>query len=207
MLIVGLTGSIGMGKSTVAGMLLEKGIPVFDADAAVHALYAGEGAQEIEREFPGVVIDGVVDRGRLSERIAGNEGALRRLESIIHPMVRDCQRDFLNAQSKAGAQLAVLEIPLLFESRGDKRCDATLVVSAPKEVQKTRVLERPGMTEDKFRELAARQMPDKEKRARADFVVDTGVSVAETEAQISDILKSLEGLSPKAFEAYWRHEG
>ena len=203
MLIVGLTGSIGMGKSAVAAMLREAGVPVFDADAVVHALYAGDGAKAIEVVFPGVVVDGAVDRAELSKKIVGDAAAYRRLESIIHPLVRGEQTAFLQAEFEKGAGVVVLEIPLLFESGGDKRCDATIAVSAPYEVQRQRVLERPGMTQEKFEELVARQMPDREKRQRADFIVDTDVSLEETQKQITHILQQLESWPATAYAAHW----
>jgi dephospho-CoA kinase len=174
MVIVGLTGSIGMGKSTAAKMLREMGVPVYDADAAVHALQArnGPALPAIEAAFPGVVKAGVLDRQALGARVFGNKEALRRLEAIVHPMVQQRQRAFLRRAALAGEKLVVLDIPLLFEGQGHRMVDAIAVVSAPAEMQRERVLARPGMTEEKFAEILKKQTPDAEKRARADFVID-----------------------------------
>jgi dephospho-CoA kinase len=175
MLVVGLTGSIAMGKTETARMFARLGYPVFDADAAVHQLYdtGGAAVAMIERAFPGAVIDRRVDRQELGDQVTGNPEALARLESIVHPLVRARQQEFLDAARKAGHAFVVLDIPLLFETGRDKDVDAVVVVSAPEDVQKARVLARPGMTREKFAAILARQLPDSEKMRRADFVVDT----------------------------------
>jgi dephospho-CoA kinase len=191
MMIVGLTGSMAMGKSTAANYLKSLGIPVFDSDAAVHALYEGDAVEAIERAFPGVAQDGRVDRKRLGEAIAGDPEALRRLEAIVHPMVRRKQRDFVLAEEMRGTDLVILDIPLLFESGADALCDAVIVVSAPEDVQRERLATRKGMSPEKIDDLLARQMPDAEKRARADFVVDTSGTILESRAQLDRILATL----------------
>ena len=188
MIVLGLTGSIGMGKSTVEGFFAENGVPVYDADAAVHRLYTGHAAQLIEAAFPGTTRDGTVDRTQLGARVIGDPEALRRLEAIVHPLVRRAEEQFLAQAEAAGAPVAVVNIPLLFETGGDQRCDAVVVVSAPAEIQRARVMGRPGMTEEKFAGLLAKQMPDAEKRRRADFVVDTGQDFDSTRAQVRAIL-------------------
>ncbi|RME98495.1 MAG: dephospho-CoA kinase [Alphaproteobacteria bacterium] len=203
MLILGLTGSIGMGKSTVADHLRERGVPVLDADAVVHDLYRGAAAARIGEAFPGVVREGTVDREALSRALVGHPERLAELEAIVHPLVREAERDFLLRAERAGAPIAVLEIPLLFETGGDALVDATLVVSAPPAVQRERVLARPGMSEAKFTRLVANQMPDEEKRARADFVVDTSRAKEETFAQVDAIMESLRGRQGSAIER-WR---
>src|SRR6478736_2468284 len=167
MFILGLTGSLGMGKSTTTKFFAEQGLPVHDADAAVHALYEGEAAPLIEKAFPGTTASGKVDRDKLAQRVLNDAAAIAKLEAIVHPLVRAAEKRFLGEAERAGAAVAVLDIPLLFETGGDKRCDAVVVVSAPAEVQRTRVFERPGMTEQKFAALLAKQMPDAEKRKRA----------------------------------------
>lgn len=193
MIILGLTGSIGMGKSTVAAMFAEEGAPSFNSDAAVHILYAPGGAAvaPVEAAFPGVTKDGAIDRVALSARVVGNPGEIKRLEAIVHPLVRQAQMQFLQDQRDAGAAFVVLDIPLLFEGGGAKLVDKTVVVSAPPEVQRQRVLARPGMSVEKFEAIVAMQMPDAEKRARADFVIDTSVSVDETRAQVRAVLDAL----------------
>lgn len=193
MIVIGLTGSIGMGKTTVAQMFAEEGAPSFDSDAAVHALYARGGAAvaPVESAFPGVVKDGAVDRMALSARVIGDPESLRRLESIVHPLVRQAQAEFLQRHREAGAKCVVLDIPLLFESGGGQLVDKVVVVSAPAEVQRARVLARPGMTEEKFESILTRQTPDAEKRARADFVIDTGGSFEATRAQVRAVLDAL----------------
>jgi dephospho-CoA kinase len=188
MIVLGLTGSIGMGKSTVEGFFAENGVPVHDADAAVHRLYAGDAAPLIEAAFPGTTRDGTVDRARLAARVIGDPAALRRLEAIVHPLVRRAEEQFLAQAEAAGAPVVVLNIPLLFETGGDTRCDAVVVVSAPAETQRARVMSRPGMTEEKFTGLLGKQMPDAEKRRRADFVVDTAHDFDSTRAQVRTIL-------------------
>lgn len=193
MIVIGLTGSIGMGKSTVAAMFAEEGVPVFDSDAAVHALYAPGGAavDAVERAFPGVSKAGAIDRAALSARVLGNEAAIKKLEAIVHPLVAAAQRDFLEAAREASARCAVLDIPLLLESRKPRAIDKVVVVSAPADVQRARVLARPGMTVEKFESILARQMPDAEKRARADFVIDTGGALEQTRAQVRSVLDAL----------------
>ena len=189
MIVLGLTGSIGMGKSTVGTFFAECGVPVYDADAAVHRLYTGgDAAPLIEAAFPGTTTDGTVDRARLAERVVGNPEAMRRLEAVVHPLVRREEEAFLARAEADGAAVAVLDIPLLFETGGEKRCDAVVVVSAPAETQRARVMGRPGMTEEKFAGLLAKQMPDAEKRRRADFVVDTSSDFDTTRAQVRAIL-------------------
>lgn len=194
MIVLGLTGSIGMGKSTAAGFFAEAGVPVHDADAAVHRLYAGPAAPAIEAAFPGSVVDGAVDRDRLAQRVIGDPAALKRLEAIVHPLVRRDEQRFLAEAEAAGAKVAVLNIPLLFETGADKRCDAVVVVSAPPEIQRARVLARPGVSVERFESLLAKQMPDAEKRARADFVVDTATDFDSTRARIRAILAAAEAL-------------
>jgi dephospho-CoA kinase len=191
MLVIGLTGSIGMGKSAAARHFAEAGVPVFDADAEVHRLYAGEAVPAIGAAFPKAVHGGKVDRGLLAKEVAGSPDRLKALESIVHPMVVKAEIDFLREQEMKGERLAVLEIPLLFETDAQSRVDVTVVVSAPPEVQRERVLARPGMSEAKLAGLLKRQLPDREKRARADYVVDSGTTLADMQAQIDKILESL----------------
>jgi dephospho-CoA kinase len=188
MIVLGLTGSIGMGKSTVGNFFAESGVPVYDADAAVHRLYAADAVPLIEVAFPGTVQDGIVDRSRLGARVVGDPEALRRLEAIVHPLVRRAEEQFLAQAEAAGAPVAVLDIPLLLETGGDERCDAVVVVSAPAEIQRARVMGRPAMTEEKFTGLLGKQMSDAEKRQRADFVVDTSQDFDSTRAQVRAIL-------------------
>ncbi len=190
MVILGLTGSIGMGKSTAADFFAEAGAPVHDADASVHRLYAGDAAPAIEAAFPGTTVDGKVDRGKLAERVLKDPAALKRVEAIVHPLVRRDEERFLQAAERAGHEVAVLNIPLLFETGGDKRCDAVVVVSAPAEMQRRRVMNRPDMTEEKFASLLGKQMPDAEKRRRADFIVDTATDFDTTRAQVHAILQA-----------------
>lgn len=191
MKILGLTGSIGMGKSTVAGMMRDLGVPVFDADAAVHELQGAHGALVplIEAEFPGTTGAGGVDRAKLGAAVFGDRDALARLEGIVHPAVAAMRGDFL--RDNAQAPLVVFDIPLLYEKTGDRGLDAVAVVSAPAEVQRERVLARPGMTVEKFEQILGLQVPDAEKRARADFVIDTGTSLDATRKQVAGIVKAL----------------
>lgn len=193
MIVLGLTGSIGMGKSTVAKMFAEEGAPFLDADAAVHALYAPGGAAvaPVEAAFPGVMQGGAIDRTLLSARVVGNADAMRQLELIVHPLVRQAQLEFLQRNRDAGTRVVVLDIPLLFEGGGHKLVDKTVVVSAPAEVQRERVLARPGMSVEKFEAILARQMPDAEKRARADFVIDTNGPFDATRVQVRAVLDAL----------------
>lgn len=193
MIVIGLTGSIGMGKSTVAKMFAEEGAAVFDSDAAVHQLYAPGGAAvaAVGAAFPGAIRDGAVDRALLSPLVLNNPMALKRLEQIVHPFVRQAQVAFAESARAAGAAFVLFDIPLLLEGKGADLFDTIVVVSAPAEVQRARVLARPGMTEEKFAQILARQMPDAEKRARADFVIDTGVTLDETRAQVRAVLDVL----------------
>jgi dephospho-CoA kinase len=191
MFILGLTGSLGMGKSTTAGFFAEAGVPVHDADAVVHRLYEGEAVAAIEAAFPGTAVAGKVDRARLAARVVDNPAALRQLEAIVHPLVSAAKERFLGEARALGAKVVVLDIPLLFETGGDQKVDAVVVVSAPTEVQRQRVLERPGMTADKLDALLARQTPDSEKRRRADFVVDTSHGFDAARAQVREILRAV----------------
>jgi dephospho-CoA kinase len=191
MFILGLTGSLGMGKSTTAGFFSEAGVPVHDADALVHRLYQGEAAAAIEAAFPGTTAGGKVDRARLAARVVGNADALRRLEAIVHPLVRDAETRFLADARARGAPVVVLDIPLLLETAGEERVDAIVVVSAPGDTQRQRVLARPGMTPEKFDALLARQMSDAEKRRHADFVVDTSRGFDAARAQVQEILRAV----------------
>ena len=188
MRVLGLTGSMGMGKSTTAKLFTEAGVPVYDADATVHKVYEGEAAPAIEAAFPGTTVDGKVDRQRLSAKVVGDPAAIRRLESIVHPMLRSYHQKFLDDAEQAGVPIVVMDIPLLFETGGDKRVDAVVVVSTSQELQKQRILARGTMTEDALDALLARQMPDAEKRKRADFVVDTSSGLDPVRARIRDIL-------------------
>jgi dephospho-CoA kinase len=190
MFIIGLTGSIGMGKTTTARLFAEEGVPVHDADAAVHQLYQGEAAGAIEAAFPGTTREGKVDRTVLGKRVVGDPPAMRLLEAIVHPMVREAEKRFLAAAAASGAPVAVLDIPLLFETGGESRVDAVVVVSAPGRVQRARVLER-GMSQAQFEALLARQMPDAEKRRRADFVVDSSKGIEPARAQVRAILTAV----------------
>ena len=188
MRIIGLTGSIGMGKSTTMQLFAEQGVPVYDADAAVHAIYAGEAVPVVEAAFPGTTANGKVDRQKLSGMVLGNPEALKKLEQIVHPMLGAHRQKFLEGAEKSGAPVAVLDVPLLFETGGEKRVDAVVVVSAPADVQRARVLARENMTQEKLNAILARQTPDAEKRARADFVVDTSAGLDPVRARIRDII-------------------
>ena len=194
MVIVGLTGSIGMGKSTAVAMLRRMGLPVHDADAAVHRLMApgGRAVPAIAAAFPAAVKDGTVDRKRLGDLVFQDPAARRRLEAILHPLVRRATRAFLRREARLGAPLAVLDIPLLFETGGERLCDAVIVVSAPSAVQESRVLSRPGMTAEKLEGIRAAQVPDAEKRRRADFVVPTDRGKPETLRQLRRIVTLLQ---------------
>ena len=194
MLVLGLTGSIAMGKSTTARFFAEEGVPVLDADAVVHALYDGEAVAAIEAAFPGTSKDGRIDREELSRRVVGDPAALKRLESIVHPLVRAAQARFLADAERSGAPVAVLDVPLLFETGGDQRVDAVVVVSAPADVQRARTLDRAGMTAEKFDALMQKQMPDAEKRRRADFIVDTSQSFDSARAQVRAILAAVRAI-------------
>jgi len=187
--VLGLTGSIGMGKSTTARFFAEAGVPVHDADLAVHRLYAGEAAPIIEAEFPGVSDAAGIDRDKLAKRVLDDPAALRRLEGVIHPLVRREEARFIDEAERAGAPVAVLDIPLLFETGSDRRVDAVVVVTAPADVQRDRALRRAGMTEEKLEVLLAKQTPDAEKRRRADFIVDTSKGFDFARQQVHAILK------------------
>jgi dephospho-CoA kinase len=189
--VVGLTGSIGMGKSATAAIFRRFGVPVHDADAVVHALYAGRAAPLIEEAFPGTVSDGIVDRAALSQRVLASPESIAALERIVHPLVREEKLRFLGKAAEAGSPVVVLDIPLLLESGGAGRCDAVVVVTAPADVQRARVLARRGMTEEKFGTILAKQMPDAEKRIRAHFLVETGRGFAAAERQVGDILRAI----------------
>jgi len=188
MFILGLTGSLAMGKSATAKMFAEEGVPVHDADAAVHRLYETEATPLIEAALPGTTAAGQVDRDKLARRVLRDAAAIKTLEAIVHPLVQKDEERFLAEAERKGATVVVLDIPLLFETGADKRCDAVVVVSAPTEVQRARAFERPGMTEQKFDAILAKQMPDAVKRARADFVVDTSGGFDATRTQVRDIL-------------------
>ena len=193
MITVGLTGSIGMGKSTTAAMFAAEGVPVYDADAEVHALYARGGAAvaPLDAAFPGVVVDGAVDRTLLSQRVVGKPDELKKLEAIVHPLVGESRVGFFQKAVADGADIVILDIPLLFETGGEKRMDAVVVVSAPADLQRERVLARPGMDETKLDAILARQMADAEKRARAHFVIDTGRGLDAAREQVRDVLTRL----------------
>lgn len=205
MLIVGLTGSIGMGKSTVAKRFAANGIAVCDADAEVHALYQAGGAAvaPVEAAFPGVTGPDGIERPKLAAALLADPSGFKRLEAIVHPLVHAAERAFLKAEAERGAKMAVLEIPLLLEGGGEKRVDVVVVVSAPAEMQRARVLARPGMTPEKLAQILSRQVPDAEKRKRADFVVDTGVTIGETEAEVDRIVGLLRGRDGTAYAAWW----
>ena len=200
MLVIGLTGGIGMGKSAAAERFASHGIPVFNADLYVHQLYEGAAVPAIEAGFPGATRDEKVDRKLLSEKIAGSPERLRQLEAIVHPLVVAAEIEFLFEQEQKGAKLAVLEIPLLFETGAEKRVDVTVVLSAPEAVQRARVLARPGMTVDKLEHLLARQLPDAERRALADYVVDSGLPLAGMHAELDRLLESLRGRNGAVME-------
>ena len=191
MIVLGLTGSIGMGKSTTATLFAEAGVPVYDADAAVHRLYEGEAVAAIEAAFPGTTAGGKVDRNKLAESVVGDPEAFKRLETIVHPLVRAAEEKFLADARGKGASVVVLDIPLLYETGGDKRCDAVVVVSAPAQMQRARAFERPGMTEERFKAIVGKQVPDEEKRRRADFVVDTSKGFDDARRQVREILAAI----------------
>lgn len=188
---LGLTGSIGTGKTTTAAIFRELGVPVHDADATVHALYRGEAAPPIEAAFPGTVTGGAVDRKKLSQALEGRNDRFRKLESIVHPLVRAAEEEAIAKAERAGHKLIVLDVPLLFETGGEKRCDAVLVTSVDADEQKRRVLARPGMNEALFHAILARQMPDREKRRRAHVILDTGNGLEAARAEIIALLRSL----------------
>jgi dephospho-CoA kinase len=194
MFILGLTGSIGMGKSVTAGVFARCGIPVHDADAAVHRLYGGEAVAAIAEAFPGMVTDGVVDRAVLGARVLADPAAMAKLESIVHPLVQQSQRAFLAAAQARAERIVVLDIPLLLETDASNRVDAVVVVSAPLALQRERVLARPGMSDAKLDAILLKQMPDVEKRRRAHFVVDSSHGVDSVERQVCGILRAVAGL-------------
>jgi dephospho-CoA kinase len=202
MLIVGLTGSIGMGKSTAANYLRSKGIPVLDADAVVHRLYEGDAVAPIEAAFPGTAVDGTVDRAKLSSALIAAPSRFAELEAIVHPLVRAAERVWLQERAAENTSLAVLEIPLLFETGGDALVDATIVVSASPELQRSRLLKR-GLAPEKLDSLLARQMSDADKRARAEFVVDTSGEISASQARLEEILAALQGRAGTAYARSW----
>ena len=197
MFVLGLTGSIGMGKSTTAAMFRAEGIEVHDSDAVVHALYTGGTAAVIEAAFPGTVRDGVVDRGLLGAKVLDDPAALARLEAIVHPLVAESRAAFLTEAAKKGGQIVVLDIPLLFETGLDRDVDAVVLVTAPETVQRERVSKRPGMTPEHLAVILERQMKDAEKRARAHFIIDTSGDLAATARQVRGILRALAGAKNK----------
>jgi dephospho-CoA kinase len=197
MIVLGLTGSIGMGKSTTAKMFSDFGVPVHDSDEAVHRLYRGKAAPLVEAAFPGTTAGGMVDRSKLAQRVLSDPAALKRLEALVHPLVRADATAFLKRHHAAGAPLAVVDIPLLYETGGQERVDQVVVVTAPPEVQRERVLSRPGMTAEKFQKIVAKQVPDEEKRRLADFVVDTGQGMEAARQAVADIIEELTGKRPK----------
>jgi dephospho-CoA kinase len=188
MIILGLTGSIGMGKSTTAKLFTEAGVPVYDADATVHSLYEGEAAPAIEAAFPGTTVGGKVDRIRLSAQVVHDPAAMQRLEAVVHPMLGASRQKFLDDAERSGAPVAVVDVPLLFETGGEKRVDAVVVVTTTPEIQRQRILARDNMTAEKLNAILARQLPDPEKRKRADFVVDTSHGLDPVRIRIRDIL-------------------
>jgi dephospho-CoA kinase len=188
MIVLGLTGSIGMGKSTTAKLFAEAGVPVYDADATVHQIYQGEAAPVIEAAFPGTTVDGKVDRTKLSAKVVHDPAAMKQLEALVHPMLRAHHQKFLEDAERSGAPVAVVDVPLLFETGGEKRVDAVVVVTTSPEVQRERILARDNMTAEKLDYILARQMPDAEKRKRADFVVDTSHGLDPVRSRIGDIL-------------------
>jgi dephospho-CoA kinase len=188
MIVLGLTGSIGMGKSTTAKLFAEAGVPVYDADASVHRIYEGEAAPAVEAAFPGTTVNGKVDRTRLSARVVHDPAAMKQLEQIVHPMLGASRQKFLSDAEQSGAPVAVVDVPLLFETGGEKRVDAVVVVTTSPEIQRERILARDNMTPEKLDAILARQLPDAEKRKRAHFVVDTSDGLDPVRARIRDIL-------------------
>lgn len=195
MLVIGLTGSLGMGKSTCAAMFADNGVAVFDADAMVHELYRGVAAPLVEAAFPGTVVDGVVDRERLADKVVGDRSAIERLENIVHPLVRDAEAAFRARAAEEGLRMVLLDIPLLFEVGGADRVDVIVLVSTTKEIQRMRALGRPGMSEDRFDAIVAKQMADEEKRRRTHFIVDTSGTFAETRRQVDGIVRALAAMA------------
>jgi dephospho-CoA kinase len=195
MIVLGLTGSIGMGKSTTADFFRACGVPVHDADATVHDLYRGAAVAPIEKAFPGTTRDGAVDREALAVRVLGDDAAVKRLEAIVHPLVRGAETAFLRDAHASGRAVVVLDIPLLFETRGEARVDAVVTVTAPAEVQRARVLARPGMTVEKFEKILARQLPDPEKRRRSHYLVDTARGLDAARRQVEAVVRALRGMT------------
>jgi dephospho-CoA kinase len=195
MIVLGLTGSIGMGKSTTAKLFAEAGVPVYDADAAVHMIYEGEAAPAVEAAFPGTTVNGKVDRNKLSARVVHDSAAMKQLEQIVHPMLGASRQKFLGDAEQAGAPVAVVDVPLLFETGGEKRVDAVVVVTTTPEIQRQRILARDNMTPEKLDAILARQLPDAEKRRRAHFVVDTSHGLDPVRARIRDILEEVGKMS------------
>ena len=190
-IFLGLTGSIGMGKSTTADMFRDAGVPVYDSDATVHQLYAGRAAPLVEAAFPGTTTDGVVDRTELSKYVVGDEAAMKQLESIVHPLVREAELEFRKSVETEGAALAILDIPLLFETGREDRVDGIIVVTAPAEVQRERVLARPGMDEAKFNSILQRQVPDAEKRKKATYLIDTSKGLDWARQRVDQIIEDV----------------
>jgi len=203
MLMIGLTGSIGMGKSTIAKRFPALGVSVIDADQVVHDLYSGAAVGPVEAAFPGVSVDGKIDRAKLSAILLQDGGLFKNLEAIVHPLVHQAQRDLMMGYHDAGEAMAVLENPLLFEMGGDARVDYTVVVSAGSVVQRERGLAREGMTDEKFKAILARQVPDEEKRRRADFVVDTSRTIEASYAEVDDIVAALRLRNGTAYQRLW----
>lgn len=195
MLVLGLTGSLGMGKSTCAAMFAEKGVAIFDADAAVHELYKGKAAPLVEAAFPGTLVGGAIDRRKLGDIVVGDPKAIARLEKIVHPLVHEAEKAFRESARRQGQRIILLDIPLLLETGGEDRVDAVILVSTTPKIQKERVLGRGGMSEERFARLLAKQMPDEEKRRRAHFIVDTSGEIADTRRQVDDILAAIAGMA------------
>jgi dephospho-CoA kinase len=194
-IIVGLTGSIAMGKSTVASLFAEHGVPTFDSDEAVRAFYAGDGAKAVEAAFPGVIVEGQVDRERLGSQVLGDAEALKRLEGLVHPAVGDARAHFVERATSAGRRLVIVDVPLLFETGGEARVDLVIVVSAPASIQRARALARTGVSEAKLEAILSRQIPDAEKRRRAHFVIDAGGTLEMTRAIVAQFMRSTAALA------------
>jgi dephospho-CoA kinase len=195
LIIVGLTGSIAMGKSTVAGMFAEHGVPTFDSDEAVRAFYAGDGTKAVEAAFPGVVVAGQVDRERLGSQVLGDPEAIKRLEGLVHPAVAQARAQFIERAAAAGRRLVIVDVPLLFETGGEASVDLVIVVSAPATVQRERALARTGMTEAKLEAILSRQTPDADKRRRAHFIIDTGGNLEIARAVVAQFMRSTAALA------------
>lgn len=191
MVIIGLTGSIGMGKTTTAGMFRDEGIPVNNSDAVVHDLYKTDAVEPVGRAFPGSIRDGVIDRAELARQLSLDPDGFSRLEAIVHPLVRKREKQFLEIQNAAGTDLVLLDIPLLFETGAEKRVDVIVVATCDPQIQRQRVLARPGMTEEKFNLILNRQLPDQQKRERADFLVDTGGGLMQAKRRVQEIIALL----------------